>query len=167
MPPSRNAFRWTKGLAGWTNSPIGTQGQKDAMPDEYGDLGDTGEGLDRPRRWIGSACEACSAVPLCDQADVEQEADTWAELWDELGTYEGLVDPTGSPVPAPIVASTIRSAAMTFPAGTGLGGDNTSPRAFARLSDEVAYALGQLLMAMEAYGDWAAVFRLCPHRLAL
>jgi hypothetical protein len=160
MTPSGNAFRWIKGLAGWTKSPIGTQGQNDAVPDEHDYLGDTSDCVDRPRCWTGRGCDTASAAPLCDQADVEQEADTWAKLWNELNAYDVLIDPAGSPMPAPIVTSAIRRGAMTFPAGTGLGGDNTSPRAINRLSDEVVHALSQLLMAMEAYGDWAAVFRL-------
>ncbi len=49
---------------------------------------------------------------------------------------------------------------MPLPAGAGEGGDNTSPSAFNRFSDEALQALALLLMAMEAYGDWAMVSRL-------
>ena len=48
----------------------------------------------------------------------------------------------------------MRAAALTFPAGTGLGGDNVSPRALARLSDEALMALARILAAAEALGAW-------------
>jgi hypothetical protein len=95
-----------------------------------------------------------------NQADVEQEADEWAHVWGELSDYTAVIDPADLPMPAPIAAIAIRRAAMTLPAGTGEGGDNTSPSAFNRFSDEALQALALLLMAMEAYGDWAMVSRL-------
>ena len=43
----------------------------------------------------------------------------------------------------------LKAAAKSFPAGTGLGVDNISPRAFLRLSDEALTALTKLLMVIE------------------
>ena len=54
----------------------------------------------------------------------------------------------------------VRVAAMTFPAGTGLGGDNVAPRALARLSDSALLALVRILMAAEALGAWGLAVNL-------
>ena len=53
-----------------------------------------------------------------------------------------------------LVVQMLVLAALTFPAGTGLGADNIAPRAFARLSSEALTALATILMAAEALGDW-------------
>ena len=54
----------------------------------------------------------------------------------------------------------IIDAAMEFPADTGLGHDNVSPRAFARLSWNALHALAALYLAFERYGDWASLIGL-------
>jgi len=54
----------------------------------------------------------------------------------------------------------IRDAAKTFPAGTGLGHDHISPRAFLRLSDAALEALARLFMAFEKRGAWADALNL-------
>ena len=54
----------------------------------------------------------------------------------------------------------IRAAAASFPAGTGLGVDNISPRTFSRLSDDAIAALARLLMAIERQGEWPAELNL-------
>ena len=48
-----------------------------------------------------------------------------------------------------LTADAIRAAAKSFPAGTGLGVDNISPRAIARLSDEAIDTLAAILMNCE------------------
>ena len=53
-----------------------------------------------------------------------------------------------------LTVEAIRAAAASFPAGTGLGVDNISPRALLRLSDEALAALASLLMAIERHGEW-------------
>ena len=53
-----------------------------------------------------------------------------------------------------LVVFVMRAAALSFPAGTGLGGDSVSPRALARLSDEALIALTRILAAAEAMGAW-------------
>ena len=49
---------------------------------------------------------------------------------------------------------------MTFLAHTGLGGDNVSPRAFARLSDSLLQWLCLLFAAAERFGCWPLLLRL-------
>ena len=47
---------------------------------------------------------------------------------------------------------------MTFPAGTGKGGDNVAPRSFARLSDAALEALCAVYSAAETSGKWPKVW---------
>ena len=64
---------------------------------------------------------------------MELEADKWAELWDEHGVAfappEGILDSSAPP----ITPRMLRTASLSFPAGTGLGADNVAPRAYAAL----------------------------------
>eukprot|EP00973_Karenia_brevis_P068355 9508092-Karenia_brevis.AAC.1 len=99
--------------------------------------------------------------PLCDQADVEREADRWAELWCEQAQYCSpfKVD-DAVPQLELLMAPCIRAAADTFPIGTGLGCDNVAPRALSRLSNEVLNALGHVFRACEMAGDWGNIIKL-------
>ena len=92
-PPSRLAYAWLRGTACWTKSPIGQQWRNDEIPD--GELfDDCPEYLVEPalnaRRVWQQPCDTTEAV-LCDQADVDMEADSWAQLWLEgAGLHSGL-----------------------------------------------------------------------------
>jgi hypothetical protein len=48
----------------------------------------------------------------------------------------------------------LQRAALTFPAGTGVGADNFAPRAVARLSAVARSSLAAILMATEKLGQW-------------
>ena len=63
--------------------------------------------------------------------------------------------PEGSPLPPVFNGADLRAAALTFPADTGTGADNVSPRAYARLSDALLQELALLLLAMERKSQWA------------
>jgi len=167
--PSKHAFQWVRGMAGWVKSPIGWQNQNDAVPDDDGgcsrgpDLVDASAGfdateLDHATTW--RPLQDDRSAPLCDQADVEAEADTWARLWLEDHGYPCCIDPSGTPPLVPLMPWALRRAALTFPAGTGLGSDNIAPRALCRLSDAAVGALCKLLAAMELLGNWAAAWRI-------
>ena len=116
------------------------------------------QALDVPRIWRNDGHQ--TAAPLSDQAEVEAEADSWAELWAEGKEHMCIVDPTESPPLEPIMPDALLQAALTFPPGTGLGSDNFSPRAICRLSREAVRALCTLVHAFELLGDWATVLRL-------
>ena len=88
---------------------------------------------------------------------MELEANYWADLWDEEMPYDAFVDPHGSPTLPPLRVHDLRTAALSFPAGTGLGADNIAPRALARLSDEALKGLCAILMAAELLGRWPAM----------
>ena len=159
--PTRKAFQWIKSQAGWTKSPVGLQEQNDAIPVED-DLGDDLEmGHDT------SDCQASGVwtpltrlpVPLCDQADVEAEANSWAGLWKEGEAYDAACQPFGTAPLPPIRPSDLRLAALSFPIGTGLGADNTAPRAVARLSDKLLRDLCIILIAVELLGSWPAIVK--------
>ena len=89
---------------------------------------------------------------MCDQAGVEREAGTWASLWAAGGDYPALFGEDLAPPLQSLLAASIREAASTFQAGTGMGSDNVSPRAFARLPDDLLTALGSILHACERLG---------------
>jgi hypothetical protein len=156
--PTRLAYRWVKGIAGWTSSPMGSDRLHDSIPDEA----DDGElELEHP----GLACAQMVdgedlAMPLADQAAVDQEAESWAMLWQETKDY---AQPSWADLEEqlPLLSDwAIRTAAASFPAGTGLGCDNISPRALLRLSAGALHALAALFMAFERRGDWCEVFNL-------
>lgn len=65
--------------------------------------------------WTGS--DKVALNPLCDQADVEAEANSWAGLWGEGDDYSN--DPTFSDISAQLAADTLHTAASSFPIGTG------------------------------------------------
>ena len=156
--PGKNAYRTVKGLAVYADSPVGPQHMHESIPDEH----------DADDKMLLSTCEvsACCSdgphvmVPLCDQADVDREAEGWASLWKEKTDYTFQPDPSEEAFLAAILPSMLLRAAASFPVGTGLGADNFSPRAIARLSTTVVAALCKLLYACELLGDWPTVLRL-------
>ena len=161
--PSRAAYRWIRGSGGWSRSPVGSSALQDSVPDAPDGDGD-GDGftLDDLPAEAGSVdpcsdmdSEAVVATPLAEQAAVDLEAKGWAHQWATGDRYTQPVFDTASLTVLPLLAVfAMRAAALTFPAGTGLGGDNVSPRALARLSDEALMALAMILAAAEALGAW-------------
>jgi len=93
--PSKLAFAWVRGLAGWTRSPVGTQQQEDVVPCDDLEQHDQHDLLiDAPyndRMWAKNSDD--TPMVLSNQADVEREADGWATLWDESAEYELRCDP--------------------------------------------------------------------------
>ena len=53
-----------------------------------------------------------------------------------------------------LTCEAVKAAGRSLPAGTRLGVDNISPRAFLRLSDESLKAMAHLLMRFERRGTW-------------
>ena len=158
-PPSKGAYRWVKGLAGWASSRVGKQSQNDAIPaeDEHGvqddvegyrDIHDLGEHETEQEHGDDTL------TPLCDQASLEQEANGWAHLWDEGAEYENVISDAEITTLADLTISDIRLAAMSFPIDTGLGPDNIAPRALARLSDQALASLINVLHLVEKKGKW-------------
>ena len=99
-------------------------------------------------------------VPLSDQAAVEHEAEQWALLWKEKAEYVQPQFDINEDMLHQMLPEAIRTAVATFPAGTGLGHDHISPRAFLRLSDSAIGSLATLFMAFERRGSWADVLDL-------
>ena len=100
-------------------------------------------------------------LPLCDQAGIELEANSWAALWKEGSAYRSGIYPSDScPELDTLTATMIRIAASTFPLTTGLGCDNIAPRALCRLSDALLDALGLVLKACERVGEWGKIIKL-------
>ena len=66
----------------------------------------------------------------------------------------------GSRTLPPVTAQDIRTAAFSFPASTGLGADNISPRALLRLSDDALTSLAVHMTKMETCGEWGEALNL-------
>ena len=159
--PTRFAYRWVKGLAGWQQSPVGDALANEAVPD-VGHDGEVEENLDEI--YVGNPAEDLvkgkSLIPLSDQATVEAEADKWAALWQEGEHYAASEWSFARPALQILAPWAIRMAASTFPVGTGLGVDNIAPRAVLRLSDDALWALAALFACFEMAGSWTAALDL-------
>ena len=153
--PSKLAHRWVKGLAGWQHSPVGDIQQNDAIPCDQ----DNGE-LEDEMLVQHAVTSRCQQVPLADQAAVEKQADDWVRLWKTDEPYRMPNFPRSPEHLQTLLPSALKMAASSFPLGTGLGGDNISPRAILRLSDEAISALVVLLTAFEGLGQWASALDL-------
>jgi len=153
--PSRLAFAWIRGNSGWAQSPLGTIEQEERVPDEFYDE-DVPDHIDIDKP-VGERIWAKGGevnMVLSDQADVEQEADVWAKHWDEgSGCSAHCQPPLDEPL-KPLMPLALRTAALSFSAGTGVGADNSAPRAVARLSDDLIKALCGILMSIELLGVW-------------
>ena len=162
--PSKHAFRWVKGPTGWAPNPIGDSTSNDCIPTEddgdieFQHLPRSTDAVGKSRVW-DRHYPGCK-TPLCDQATVDAEADSWAALWKEAHDYECSL-PVRHFIPrTPVLPSALRKAASTFPVGAGLGADNIAPRALNRLSDEAIQYLCKILSAMELLGSWASALRM-------
>lgn len=93
-------------------------------------------------------------MPLCDQATVEAEADAWAARWNEHHAYQSEVVVFGTPPLSTLMPEMLLQAASTFPAASGVGTDNVSPRDLCRLSKEAIRCLCMVLSAAELLGSW-------------
>ena len=153
IKPGRNAFRWIKGLAGWEPSPVGNESLNDEVPnDEEEDCGLDDLPVECKVHERGG--EALLTAPLCDQAAIELEASGWAKLWAENAVYDsGVWNDAGEALPN-LTVEQVREAALSFPADTGVGADNISPRAIARLSDNAIRSLISILHLAERQGRW-------------
>ena len=99
-------------------------------------------------------------VVLSSQADVDNELHEWASLWEAESTVEPLPPGRLPGTTQRLTPEILTAAALTFPADTGLGGDNFSPRAVARLPNARLDQLAQLLMRCEEVGAWPSVWAL-------
>ena len=166
--PTRLAYRWAKGFAGWTRSCVAarTELQDDVIPDEPCELHDddllatnASAAAERPR-CIAPTDLSGRIIPLSDQQTADREGEGWGEWWKigeayhdpwardraneveaESETIRNDFEAGDAMLRADILAlpelwaCMIATAAMTFPAATGLGVDNIAPRAVTRLSD--------------------------------
>ena len=158
--PSKAAFSWVRGPVSWVPNPTGLESDNDSGPAEhdwdieFSTLPENASALERSRIW--SITDHASVAPLSDQATVEREAQSWAELWEEHNEYRSLASHIDAPPLPALLPSMLLRAAQSFPAGTGIGADNISPRAICRLSGEAIRCLCKLLVAMELLGAWAS-----------
>ena len=88
------------------------------------------------------------------QAAVISQAEKWADIWKQAGERARFPRAQDYPALPALNAARLRSAALTFPVGTGVSFDNISPRSFARLPDLALDLLAAILMACEKLGWW-------------
>ena len=148
--PTKLAFRWVKGLAGWQHSPIGSTTENDAFPSDPMEDYQYHAGEE-----LHAEVHSAKDIPLSDQAAVEKQASTWAELWRTREDYCLLEFACTMQHLQPLMPCALRMAAGSFPVGNGLGCDNISPRALLCLSDDALLALSVLLTCFEACGKWS------------
>ena len=131
---------------GGSRSPIGRQSDLDDLPDADADgVDDLDAGVSQSlAAGIATVSSDCT-IPLSDQGAVDREACRWGEEWATESCYQepdfahGAVDKLPN-----LLVHTLRDAAATFPAGTGLGCCNLAPRAFTRLSDAASQHIRNL-----------------------
>ena len=127
--PTKCAYHWVRGLAGWQRNPVGQLGENDMVPDEESEE----DSYCKAAANIDSL-DSCKAIPLSDQAAVERQAADWATLWRVEEQYAAPTFPQELPQLQALFPQALRLAAASFPIGIGLGSDNISPRAILRLS---------------------------------
>jgi hypothetical protein len=130
--PSRLAYRWIKGMAGWQRSSIGTVAADDNIPDAY--PGIHPDDINADANPTPVVQQGAILAPRSDQAEVDAIAEGWAQLWKSNEEYQ-QPDLAGADSERldPITVDDIKLAASSFPTTTGLGVDNFSPRALLRL----------------------------------
>ena len=148
--PTKLAYRWARGLAGWQPGPVGNIEGNDAVPCDPCDGETEGEA-----EWQRTDKPESIKVPLADQAAVERQAKEWSDLLKVDEPYQLPSYPESPQQVCTLLQQALRTAASSFPLGTGLGTDNISPRAILRLSSEAPAGLAMLLAAFEALGHWA------------
>jgi len=153
LPPSRQAYQWVKGAAGWTKCALGPQQLNDEVMAEEDDLPAHEIAMHGVRRRLVDV-RAVAPVPLCDQAEVDLEGEGWARLWHEGHEYEAICEPQQLQSLVPLAPAALRASAATFPVGTGKSADNIAPRAIGRLSDRALKALAAILLSAELLGGW-------------
>ena len=156
--PGRLAFRYVRGLQGWTRSPVLEDPPEDALldpadPDEIE--------ADHRVALAPPADTRALLAPLGEQAAVDHEAAAWATQWATGSTYIEPDFPVQQLVaPAPLVLWAFDHATASFPVATGLGADNVSPRALLRLPDALRLVLLRILMLAERLGQWPQALNL-------
>ena len=157
----KRAFRFLKGQVGWVRSPLSAQEHLPEVPDEFDAEEAINQELDpAPNHdWKWTPTHVVSG-PLGEQQEVDADTCTWSKLWlaGEEATLPSDIYDDLDELPL-LGCSDLKKAAMTFPVGTGRGVDNVSPRAFARLSDELLDQLASILAWAERIGGWPAVCR--------
>ena len=84
--PTKVAYRWVRGTAKWTPAPVGSASLNHAVPEPSDKDNDDNELYVEHLGLQASALDS-SLVPLCDQANVDVIANSWATLWQENDMY--------------------------------------------------------------------------------
>lgn len=152
--PTRVAHRWVKGTNGWAKRQLGDVDDEQWFPDECNPNAQDAIDLREPHLPIRPAFGSGLTAPRSDQAMVEHELSGLAEWWQTGAEYACEPIHVACTQLPRLWELAITRAAATFPARTGVGSDNFSPRALVRLSAEARESLAQLIMAAETLGFW-------------
>jgi len=141
---SRLAYRWVKGVAGWSRSTVGPVGTNIAFQRLILAIGQTK--FKSPKGYTADTALGRWWHPARTRGEVDAIASTWAQLWQTYREYapidfHGIEDERLEP----LTVDDLLSAAATFPVNTGLGVDNFSPRAVTRLPHVLIQQLADIL----------------------
>ena len=85
---SRLAYRWVKGIAGWSRSTIGQESEDDKVPSA--EPGDRPEQISVGEQAQQTNHSASLSAPRSDQGEIDSIAQAWADLWQTSKVYEPL-----------------------------------------------------------------------------
>jgi hypothetical protein len=140
--------RLTKVNGGWVPSP------SHPTPDEP----EAYEHLEDDEELTENELAFAPIQPMSPQDEADSEAVRWGKEWNANGAPPVIPWPKecwSNEVPA-LTVETMRSAALSFSSGTGLGWDKLHPRAMLRLPAEAIEALVRLCIMAEVLSTWTA-----------
>ncbi|CAK0861050.1 unnamed protein product, partial [Prorocentrum cordatum] len=156
--PGELAFRYVRGIGGWSRSPLGDPRCDEDIPDA--DDMDSEPHADRVEVSMDARSHAAVAL-LSEQSALDAEAAGWAEQWAVQEAYHEPFFPEHLlSAPQPITLRALDQAIASFPVRTGLGADRLSPRAIQRLPIAARMLLIHILLAAERLGAWTAACNL-------
>jgi hypothetical protein len=85
---SRLAYRWVKGVAGWSRSTVGPVGDESCIPEA--DPGDQPDQIHVTKGVNSGNSTESVLAPRSDQGEVDAVAKAWATLWQTDKTYTPL-----------------------------------------------------------------------------
>ena len=152
--PTRLAYRWVRGLIGWTKCALGPASLNDEVLEQQ-----TAQFDDIPTAQQDSSHCHGPIMPLAEQAEVNKAADDWGNAWGEHLEYRAaqtlLSTGTVDRLP-PLSPDDLAAAGRSFPRDTALGSDNVSPAVYAQLPHIALLVLCLILSAAEKAGRWPA-----------
>ena len=129
--PTRLAYRWVRGLTGWTKCSVGPAALNDEVIEQQ-----TTQFEDVPNAHQHQSHCHRPIMPLAEQAEVNKAANDWGNTWGEHKEYRAapsLVSTGTVDRLPPLSPDNLAAAGRSFPRCTALGSDNILPAVYATL----------------------------------